>query len=611
MLELRASNFRLTSLPILGFLLILLGVGTALAYYPVRALRVEDYTAGGYVRFSASRRQVHVGSCMNLSWSVARAKAVWLDNELQPLRGKRQVCPSREVSPTLRVQWPSGTEQSYPLPISVVSPQQDMGGNALRLGIVLTVLGLIIGIAERWMQAFEKTEGEVRSSRFTWVALASIGIVAVFAMQPLTTLRPFDSDNVLALSLASEKSPWAWWTGQIFSFLPGYRPLPYTLTWLQYQWVGLQPLSYFVVNAFILSACAIAFLGLLYQITGRIFPSLLAALLFLVDLRTMPSLYWIGERQSSLAALMGLLALLIMDSPRPYGRGASIHTLDTLMCVKGGKILSKERVLFFGLCLLGAALSKEYALAFLLAAMVELGLNPPAQSRWYWVTTFLIGVGYMVLRLLAGAIHPSAYTEDIGFFFASRSVDYSHLSFTGRLAQYSYNALATLFGTLLPSFFSGVGALRIPSLKDSSILLLTLPILACFWLGLRKQWRIAMPFAALILGNALLSFLIYRGRNHLVGLIGLYGIVGLGLAWIAQRTSSMKLLTVVCGWLILVILGQGIQYRRVLQNLHVTTMNAMDPCESLDDPDISPKTIEEIKRFFGLPNPTCQGAPSS
>ncbi len=596
-------------LKLIAWLMAVAVVTVIAAYWQVRPWVIQAKTPTAEVSFSANRRQVHVGSCMRLRWNVTPAQPVWLNGQSQNAVGEQSLCPQREgtFEVSLKVSSSTGAGKSYVLPIQSVQLEQDRWGGAVRMLLAFTLLGLIVILGELLITLlargqkspevpgdFSKDAASPLKTYSFACGLILIAGLACLILQPLARLLPFDPDNVLTLSMAQEP-PGHWWTGQTLSYLPVYRPIPFTLTWLQYQFMGLEPIGYFVVNALILISCGVALFGLLYPIIGRFICALAAAFLFLTDPRTMPSVYWIGERQSSLAGLLGLLALgwLWTRTHRPNKKSTGFF----------GQFLVP------GLLLMGSILSKEYGLAFLLAVSVHAWLRRYTFWKRYVGVCFLIGALYVFIRVGTSTMSFKVYSEDMGFLFWTRQVTYSSLPFFERLAQYSYNIVATFVGTIVPVFFSGFGVLKAPSLQGSIQLLLLSPVLLCCWIALRTNPRLALAFFSLVIGNALLSFLLYRGRNHLIGLMGFYATAAVGMSWLLSRIRWRARAGIAWGMVLFLTGWQAMKYRTALAQTYVAPMNEVDPCLALRTKEVSMNTVEEIKRRFGLPNPACQGFP--
>src|SRR5204863_1955558 len=116
-----------------------------------------------------------------------------------------------------------------------------------------------------------------------------------------------------------------------YARLPAYRPVPVFTLWLQYELAGLNPQSYFWVNiVLVVCMCAVLY-ALVYRMTGSWAAGGGAAFALLVDARGATAINTIVERQTTLACILGLLALLAaLTSPpkaRPGLSGIAIFVL--------------------------------------------------------------------------------------------------------------------------------------------------------------------------------------------------------------------------------------------------------------------------------------------
>ena len=82
-------------------------------------------------------------------------------------------------------------------------------------------------------------------------------------------MRPFVTDDLYALAFGTLRTPLSFITESWVQWVPGYRPLSSLTFWLQYQLVGIEPISYYVFNISVLLGCAIALYFLVYLITQR------------------------------------------------------------------------------------------------------------------------------------------------------------------------------------------------------------------------------------------------------------------------------------------------------------------------------------------------------
>jgi hypothetical protein len=214
--------------------------------------------------------------------------------------------------------------------------------------------------------------------------------------------------------------------------------------------------------------------------------------------------------------------------------------------------------------LLGAALSKEYGVGFA-AAAAAVGLVTRREDRVELVAAAMAALtAYAAMRALL--VNDAAYgattavgsshglldnCDYIGFLGHGENVCYGDLDLVDRLLRWGWNAGATLVATFLPPLFTGEGALLLPealagplgeaeAYEGFSIPSLTLPLLVslCAFVGLRRYPRVVIPLFALIVINSLLNFLLFRDRNQIVGVVGLYAAAAVGLPVVASESLA-------------------------------------------------------------------------
>lgn len=420
-----------------------------------------------------------------------------------------------------------------------------------------------------------------------------LGPVVLIAATGLATFirvintRPIAADNLVALSIASRGSPAKLFTGSFVSYVPGYRPIAHLSTWIQYRAFGLHVKPYFLLNLFIWIACALAVYVLVHSLTASRLAATGAGLCLLLDPRALSALYWIGERQSSMACLFGCLALVVAVRARDRRRVAVLAGICLLL-----------------LC---AALSKEYGLAFA-GATIALALADQRDARRTIGAAAFALVIYTAMRLvLAGGASTRDYCEYMGFLGRLRLVCLNELSLGKRVAQTGYNSVATLVGTVVPPLFDDTGRVRdLPEitgdLKYLGQLAVALLVLGTAGVALVKEFRRVAPFTLLVVANALLSFAVYRGRNQLVGALGWYVTAGVGVAWVQGRLGraggSPRVRRVAAP---LAVFGLTLVSLSVSLELH-QQMNHLDesPCRAAAvDPTIDARLARTLAHRYG------------
>ena len=119
----------------------------------------------------------------------------------------------------------------------------------------------------------------------------------------------------------------------------------------------------------------------------------------------------------------------------------------------------------------------------------------------------------------------------------------------------------------------------------------------------------------LVASNALVSFMIYRSRNQLVGLVGFQILMGIGLA--ETHTAILPRLRrwtvpVVTGAFVLIVLITGGQMRRTRLTLASEAALGLssDPCAVIHDTDrFDPELIRRLKAHYEMANPGCVHRP--
>jgi hypothetical protein len=423
--------------------------------------------------------------------------------------------------------------------------------------------------------------------------LVLLTAAAVATFWPLIQIRPFDVDNLTALSWAARARPLDFLRGQPLAY-PEWRPLAYLTIWAQYQIVGLEHLgSYFLLNVSLWTGCAFCLYLFVARVTRSHLSGLLVALVLLFDSRAIEALKWITGRQSTLAGLFGFSVLLLatVRPPAEWKRPAWI--------------------LAFG-SLLAAALSKEYGLAFGGAFLVLACLQDRPERKAAALVVAGVAIAYLGLRLLLVSGAAGSYCTEMGFFTTHGEVCYRDLDLSRRLQQHLYNAGATVVGTAFPAIFTVVGTFR--GVERG------IGLAPAIWLGLAiVGWitapRRTLPMLALILVVAGLSVMLYRGRNQLLALLGLYAAAGVGLAYLlalAPRRPATRLLAAL--GLAIGFWSAGQQAIRIRTESYAEARRVArgDPCFQLaaNRTRFDAGVMRRLKTIYDLPNPDCGPPPS-
>jgi len=458
------------------------------------------------------------------------------------------------------------------------------------------------------------------------LALAAVAAMGWFAFAPVLGTPPLDYDNLFELS-ATLGSPQSIYPGTPEAFFTmvsaGYRPLPYFSMWAQYQLTGVASVPLFLFNIVAATLCGVATYLLGHRLTRSVALALGAALLLLVDIRISSSITQIVTRTQTMACLFGLGALILAYRGRP----------------RSAPVLAGVAVLLFA-----ALLCKEYAAAAV-AAVFVLGLLTSGEGGLR-----LAGAAVGAFALYAAiriSIDPGGgiegYCETLGYFFESREACYGRATvsdaivLTGRdqIYQHLYNVVGGFVAILLPLFFEGDGSI-IPSseLPATWGVAAGLTIFALALVGWIARPRQTLPLLAMVAGNALTMFLLYRTRNVLLGAAGVYlsAAVGLSflLAWSREKAAARSLGVPRLGVGVLRVAGifavvaltvsvlvDGVDDERSALEEYRASVPARFPCE-LPQPDgevsdprrlrFDPEIVRAARAYYGQA-PGCPGGP--
>ncbi len=353
-------------------------------------------------------------------------------------------------------------------------------------------------------------------------ALGSLLLVASGTFSYYLDIRPFAPDDLLWLSFGTISSPVSLLTGSVVEWVPAFRPVSTLSIWLQYQLVGIEPITYYLFNIVVLLCCTIFLYFIVFIFTQSRLSSFIAALFMLVDIRVATSLYWINDRQNSLAVLFGAAAILLF-----------LYSAKSKMSI--------STAFWIVLLLFLSASSKEYGLAFA-GSLIFFTLLLYNQ---HWKSTLLIVLSVLVIYfglrfgVARNDLSLEYCEEEVGYRDKTVSICYSDYSISDRLKFYTWNSGSTFIGTFLPNFYSVVGQWKelevVPGYDvfpknpiSSGELLFMILTVGLVGMSFYKFPRISLSLLSIIFFNSILSFLLFRYRNHFVGLVGLYGLFGIG-----------------------------------------------------------------------------------
>jgi hypothetical protein len=397
---------------------------------------------------------------------------------------------------------------------------------------------------------------------------------------PVFSLRPLEGDNIYIL----------WWahSAPISSLLrldpgiyPEWRPIPFQTIWLEHQLVPLDKVAiHYAVNLLLWTACAWLVYQIIRRLTGARAAGAIGAVMLLVDRRGLYTIIYIVERQTALACGFGLLAILLIvrAANRRLTRGEAVAVSATL---------------------LASVLSKEYGLAFVFAAAAFAAIERRSDLAWPAITAAVVyGSARMVIT---GGVY-SAFCEDMGFFFDVyiRCIDPSS---TASLPQMAYNVVVTAVGIPLPGVFEEVGMIALDPLRLS----IAIVFLAFAVTALVAGPPILRLIALVPVFIAVLSFAIYRERNHMIGVAAFAILASAGFWQHVWRPASIPRAVRVSAlaFLVAVLCWRAIQMPLLVTD-EVRQRLESDPCKSAIV--ARPRGIEFaelVKTTYGMDNPSC------
>jgi hypothetical protein len=389
-----------------------------------------------------------------------------------------------------------------------------------------------------------------------WQAVVFVSLIAatgIWIAHGVVGEMPFDFDDLDVLRWATQAHLTTLPGADPFLY-PEWRPVAYATVWLQLQATGLSGVVQLqAVNLALWMACAGLAGALVHRVTGAMPGACVTAVVVLTDPRWFWALVWIDDRQTTLACLFGLCAMFIarLDGPR-LGRVAQVG---------------------LGTLLVAAGLSKEYGLAF------ALGLAAHAlfvRRRDLAAPALASLAVYAALRFALAGGAAAQYCEEMGFFTIRRIVC---MDGPAAVPQMAWNVVATLTGSLISGVFDDMGALT----QSRLAMLASLPLLAAAAVAWGRRDRTARVAWWLVAGNALLSLMLYRTRNHPVAVIGLAVSGGVGLAYLlepgasrARRAAGQMLAAV----MILVALRHAVTFHRDVEQ-HRQEVASRRPCREV------------------------------
>ncbi|MFN8451212.1 MAG: hypothetical protein U0521_22195 [Anaerolineae bacterium] len=139
------------------------------------------------------------------------------------------------------------------------------------------------------------------------------------------------------------------------------------------------------------------------------------------------------------------------------------------------------------------------------------------------------------------------------------------------------------------------------------VLIANLPIFLLAVVGFLRAPRRTLPLLGLIFLNAVLNFVIYRERNQLLGILGLYGAAGIGLAYVSQLAIVRRRIVIKWAGVSILTLSLLLQIdwtTRGLEKYHNET-NSYDPCAFAEKYSLDMNLARQLSDKFDLDAPEC------
>lgn len=410
----------------------------------------------------------------------------------------------------------------------------------------------------------------------TWVAALLLVVMGLAWYWPVSSLVPFEEDNVYVLAWAAATPP-----SRVLAvdphYYPEWRPLAYATVWLE-QHLGAPVRVHFGVNLLLWIACA----WLVYVIARHLAASqaagFLAAALVLTDPRATWALVAIVERQTSLACVFGLCAV------------ALAVTIETP--------LTAVRQVALAALLVASMLSKEYGAAFT-AALALFGmltrrgdLVRPAMAA---------ALLYLAIRMIVVGAIVQPYCEEMYLFGTARDICLD-VTDPASVTQLIYNVMATLVNLPLLGLLSGTGA---PIFAESR-LLTGLLFSALAIAALMQGPRATRLLALIVIANAALSLMIYRDRNQLAGACAMAILSAIGWRIVTRRLPDRRW-HIALATLIFALLGAQAALARALVVERGAIAAQIEPCRlEIMNRDFVPRYVAALKMQYGMRDPDCR-----
>ena len=370
----------------------------------------------------------------------------------------------------------------------------------------------------------------MKMNRLDMACMCGIVLFSLALLGACVEMYPTTADSLIGLSIGS-RSLVDNLTSIDAENRPTYRPLLAAVLWAQYKLFGVEAKWYFLSTITIWGTMGCG-LFLMARIAGACrLSAFILALLLISDFRAIANVCYINGFGLPLACTLGCLGFSCISNP------AAVNDRNAVQ--------SKQSICIAILLLTAAAFSKEHGLAFLLALAGWAFFSRSKSEQRLFVTSLALITLVVVAHLIV--TRGISYQDDMGFGREVRCVSYASMSNIGIASQYAWNVFATFIGILFPHAISHKGSFQINWTIFGWIE--TILILGLTCVALRKaitDWLFNPSYRNieysifLLLATALISFMLYRPRNHLPGLIGLYTLAAVGLSHLIARGGAIR-----------------------------------------------------------------------
>lgn len=408
-------------------------------------------------------------------------------------------------------------------------------------------------------------------------------VLAGVLYAPALDILPLHGDNLYVLAWV-DQARFADLLPLDPAIYPEWRPLSYLTIWVEHRLFDLRAVFlHHAVNLLLLASCGWLVYRLAAELGGSRASAALAGVVFVADPRTLESLVWIVERQTLIACVCGLTALLV-----------------ALRAGSGG--FRWREVVLVAALLLAAALAKEYGLAFALAiAAYGALIRHPALAT----SGVAAAAVYAAMRQAFSAGATAEYCEDMGFFLATREVCFDGVSMAAA-PQMIYNVAATAFGTLIPGLLGETGAYNLRPV----LLVFGGTIFCLAAIGVARGPRFLGLLALVPFTNAVLSFMLFRPRNQLIGTCAVAIAFGVGLAHsrrLLEGFGSVRLLRMSLAAAGAFVLTLQMARSHTQTRVEVARLRAEEPCaSSVRERPFGNAFVARVKAQFGLADANCR-----